>query len=51
MFENIDKYLNVIDMLEKNQRLKSSAIKVIPTENDEEQNKRENRLHLKIDFI
>jgi hypothetical protein len=30
MFENIDNYLNVIDILEKNSHLKSSALKVIP---------------------
>ena len=36
MFENIDNYLNVIDILEKTLHLKSSAIKVIPNGEAEE---------------
>jgi hypothetical protein len=38
MFENIDNYLNVIDILEKTLHLKSSAITVIPNGEAEEQN-------------
>ena len=38
MFENIDNYLNVIDILEKTLHLKSSAIKVIPNGEAEEKN-------------